>query len=125
MTDPALTVRAVRVLEALADLADWPTLGGRIEAVREAVLGTGGANEADLRPLEEYAAIWTALRPDLRAFYRALAPEDETVSVALWKVLHGGPPLQGWQDAKLRRLWEEATGLPPAIDLCPRRRREW
>jgi hypothetical protein len=124
--NPEATMRLVSALRALEDLAEWPTLGGRLEAAREAMLGTGGFTEREVLELEEYATIWTNLRPDLQAFYRLLAPKDDTAGAALWRILYGGPPLAGWQDGKLRRLWEEATGLPPAIDLCPRRRRgEW
>lgn len=123
--DPTVTIRLVEACRALADLDGWPMLGPRIEAARGAMLGVGGITAQELATLEGYAKRWTELRADLQAFYRALAPTDETASCALWKVLHGGPPLEGWQEGKLHRLYEDAVGYPPAVELCPRRRMEW
>ena len=122
----AQAARLVAVVIQLDDLAEWSMLGPRLEAAKLAVRGDGGITEDELRALEGYRDVWYGLRGDLRAFYRALAPRDETASVALWRVLHGGPPLEGWQEGRLRRLWEEAVGYPPTFEICPRRaRKEW
>jgi hypothetical protein len=123
--NPGHVIRLVEACRALSDLDTWPMLGPRIEAATTALLGGQGVTAEEIEALVGYAERWTALRPDLRAFYRALAPKDETASVALWKILHGGPALDGWAEGKLRRLYEEAVGYPPATDICPRRRREW
>jgi hypothetical protein len=123
--DPITTIRLVVACGNLSDLEAWPMLGPRIEAARGAMLGVGGVTAEEVATLEGYARRWTLLREDLRAFYRALAPTDETASVALWKILHGGAALEDWQEGKLRRLYEEAVGHAPAIEICPRRRREW
>lgn len=123
--DPIITIRLVEACRGLSDLETWPMLGPRIEAARGAMLGVGGVTADEVDALEGYARRWMLLREDLRAFYRALSPTDETASVALWKILHGGSPLEGWQEGRLRRLYEEAVGHPPAIEICPRRRREW
>lgn len=121
---PARIIRGVNAALRLDDLAEWPMLGPKIEAVKTAVRGGPGVSLDDVKELERYAARWDDLRSDLRAFYRVLCVRDETASVALWRILHGGGPLEPWQEGKLKRLWEEAVGYPPTIDLCPRRR-EW
>lgn len=125
MSDAGGTIRVVEACRALDDLAGWEMLGARIETARGSLIGGPGISEAELLALEDYATRWTSLRADLRAFYRALAPRDQTASVALWKILHGGPALEGWQEARLASLYENAIGHRPAVELCPRRRREW
>lgn len=122
---PAEIMRAVAVCQSLIDLADWEPIGARIDALRAAVGGAGGVTDRELTELEEYGERWQSMRPDLRAFYRALCTLDQTASTGLWRILHGGPRLEDWQIGKLSRLWEEAVGTPPAIEICPRRRREW
>jgi hypothetical protein len=121
--DPSTTVRLVEACRALSDLEGWSMLGAKIQGAREALMGGSGLSERDLVELEEYAARWRDLRGDLQAFYRLLAPTNETASVALWRILHGGPPLEGWQEARLAYLYTVAIGHAPAVELCPRRRR--
>lgn len=123
MTKTAAISRTVAACIQLDDLRDWHMLGPKLDAARESVRGGPGITEAELAALEGYADAWRNLRRDLRAFYRALCCSDETVSCALWRVLHGGPALAGWQEARLRALWTDATCLPPSFDLVPIRRR--
>jgi hypothetical protein len=113
-------MRIVRACILLDDLAEWHMLGPRIEAAKDAVRGGPGITKDELRLLEECTDVWCNLVYELRVFYRALAPRNETASVALWRILHGGPPLEPWQDGMLRRLWEETTGCSTSMELCPR-----
>ena len=118
----AATIRVVAACIQLDDLESWHLLGPRIYAAKEAVRGRGGITPAELAVLEGYAERWCNLRADLRAFYRALCCTNTTASVSLWKILHGGAPLEGWQENVLAQLWEDAIGYRPCVDLCPRRR---
>lgn len=117
--DAATTLRLLVVVSELEELADWSALGGRIEAARGALVGADGISEADLFTLEQAATRWARLRLDLRAFYANLAPRNATASVALWRILFGGLPLDGWQYGILSRLWEDAVGAPPSCELVP------
>lgn len=116
------SLAALDLLSACADLEDlagWEPVGGRLEAAREALGGGTGLRPDEVDRLVTWAARWSGLRADLRAFYCALAPRDRTADVALRRVLDGGRPLEGWQAAALRRLWIQATGLDVAVELCP------
>lgn len=124
MTDPAVVLRVVNACSALVDLDGWAPVGTRMEAARAALAGEGGLDLVEIAALERWAARWSSLRPDLRAFYRALAPTDRTADVALRRIFYGGPPLAGWQYGILSRKWEAATGRPPSFEMVPAPRRE-
>ncbi len=121
--DVGTTMRLLRVLTDLEELASWAPLGARMETARAALVSAAGVTEGDVQGLEDAARRWVGLRADLRAFYAALAPSNTTASVALWRILYGGLPLDGWQYAILSRLWEDALGAPPACELVPMPRR--
>lgn len=124
IADVALVARAAEALRLLDDLCGWPFVGERAEAVRAALRGETGATAAEVDRLADLADRWSTLRPDLRAFYRALAPVNASADLALRRVLLGDPtPLPGWRLGVLREAWTLATGFAPSIDLVPAARR--
>lgn len=125
LVDPAGAldrVRALQVAAALASLRWWPPCGERLAGLASALAGADGCSAREWRALDRWADRWAALPARLREFYAAWAPRHGTASVALWRVLDGGPPLDGRQYGVLAALWREQFGRAPAIDLCPRAR---
>jgi hypothetical protein len=70
--------------------------------------------------LKGWSERWNRLPEQHRKFYAKLAHENETVSVALWKVLQGTPLLADWQYRNLSEAWEKLFGMPPSAELAPR-----
>lgn len=91
-----------------------------IGGIEDCFSSGAGLTEKEYRKALKWTERINALDDRLVKFYAEHAPSDKTASTALWRILEGGSALEGWQYRKLRQLWEDQFGLPPAIELCPK-----
>lgn len=133
-SDPALPVAVVLALslelQPLVELAGWPPVGERLEAIPGVLRGTHSLTRADIRCLRRWAARWADVSPRLRAFYAAETAPDalggpaaaSVIDAALWRILEGEerPDLSGRQRAALGVRWVARYGAPPSMDLAPK-----
>lgn len=119
MADPAVVYAISLELTPLSGLA-WQPLQMRMDSLVDALRGGTGFSQGELQQLRLWAQRWSALHPSLRAFYSNVAT-TRPGEAALWRVLEGGSltgPLRG----ELERLWLEAFGYSPNIQLFPNKK---
>lgn len=109
----------VAELGVLSDLTDWLPVGGRLECLRDALLGTDSISKRDVDTLRLWAGRWQKISPVVKEFYSESAPADPSISMLLEQVLRGqriNPKLRGL----VRRRYEEITGETPSYDITPK-----
>lgn len=122
MADPAVVYAISLELTPLSGLS-WQPLQMRMESLVDALRGGTGFSQGELQQLRLWAQRWSALPPTLKTFYSEVAT-TRPGEAAIWRVLEGGSltgPLRG----ELERLWLEAFGYPPNIQLFPNKKQEY
>lgn len=110
----------VGALVSLHDLVAWDRAIELIGALGDFLDTGAGLTQWEIDRMLRWSARLAKMDERLVDFYTSHAPVDETASVAFWRVLEGGPTLEGWQYRKLKELWCDSYGYAPAIELCPR-----
>lgn len=111
-------------LSVLRGLARWEPVARLAASFAEALSGGEGVTQWDLRRLSRWAAVWTGLRPEVRAFYEAAlaeyGPNDRelaSISTGLYSLLERAS-CPGWARGTLRRIYADQHGHTPAFDLA-------
>lgn len=118
--DNEVRLRLAVAVHTLIPFAGWEPMVEVIGGIEDCFSSGAGLTEKEYRKALKWAERINALDDRLVRFYAEHAPSDKTASTALWRILEGGSALEGWQYRKLRQLWEDQFGLPPAIELCPK-----
>jgi|TARA_R110000824_G_scaffold79822_2_gene201057 hypothetical protein len=115
-------MRLTAYYSTLVSFSSWEPAMLLCGAIEDYFSTGAGITEREYGRAKKWTLRIGALDERLVKFYCEHAAVDKTASVALWRILDGGGPLEGWQYRNLRRLWEDSHGFPPAIELCPRMR---
>lgn len=123
---PGVARALALALAGLRGVAGWDPVDALAERAAEALRGGDGLAAHDAARLQRFARAWSALRPEVRAFYRAaldrghrLPVDDQSaVSVGLWSLLDGGPRrAPAWARGRLARLHRDLLGEDAGVDL--------
>ena len=109
----------VGVLMHINQLAAWEPALELLGALEDYTQTGAGLTQREVQRAVRWGNRLAKLDSRLVLFYASHAPVDETASVALWRILEGGGTLEDWQYRKLKTLWTDSYGFPPAIELCP------
>lgn len=121
---PHLAQLCALQLQPLRGLWGWHPVAQLAERIAEG-LDRGWVERVDLARLQAWSRAWPDVHPDLRAFYAeatqrwpydADAEEYPAISAGLWNLMEGyavAPAREGL----LRRIYEDLTGLPPAMTM--------
>ena len=118
--DNEARLRLAVAVHTLIPLAGWEPMVEVIGGIEDCFSSGAGLTKKEYRKALKWTERINGLDNRLVKFYSEHAPSDKTASTALWRILEGGSALEGWQYRKLRQLWEDQFGLPPAIELCPK-----
>lgn len=110
----------VGALVCLRSLVAWDRAIELLGALEDCLDTGAGLTQREIDRSIRWSTRLAKMDERLVDFYTSHAPVDETASVAFWRVLEGGPTLEGWQYRKLKDLWCDSYGHVPAIELCPR-----
>lgn len=116
--DPAALVMLASEIAPLSELRDWQPVQELVDLLLAALRGQDGISAEEVDRLRSWTYRWQAVPLTLRAWWSRRAPQDRSLSAALWSYLQGRAPTPQHRIAA-RIAWRDDHGWDPYQPMLP------